>query len=240
MTATANNHRRLNIRRYLLSGLITVIPVWITWLVFDWVLRHLSRLGTPWVRALSRQLEDAAPDLAAWLLTPVFRNVLAVCVTLLGLYVLGWAANRVIGQRIIRAIEAALAGVPFVQTVYGGVKKLLAAVQRDPVGIERVVLISFPSPEMRTIGLVTRTMLDATTGRELAAVYVPTTPNPTSGYVEIVPVEDLVPTSWTIDDAMTFIISGGAVSPGEVNYDHDLTKPRSGKGHAMPSGEPVI
>lgn len=227
MNPRSNYHRNLNIRRYLVSGVLTVIPLWITWVVFDWVLRLLSRLGTPWVRALSRQLEESTPTIAAWLLTPVFRNVLAVCLTLLGLYVLGWAANRVIGQRVIRALESALASVPFVQTVYGGVKKLVAALQREPAGIERVVLISFPSPQMRTVGLVTQTMLDATTGRELAAVYVPTTPNPTSGYVEIVPVEDLVPTSWTIDEAMTFVISGGAVSPGEIHYENVAARSRS-------------
>jgi uncharacterized membrane protein len=53
------------------------------------------------------------------------------------------------------------------------------------------------------------------TGRELAAVYVPTTPNPTGGYLEIVPVEQLTPTDWSVDQAMTFILSGGAVCPTE-------------------------
>jgi uncharacterized membrane protein len=72
---------------------------------------------------------------------------------------------------------------------------------------------------MKTVGFVTRTLQDADTGRTLVAVYVPTTPNPTSGYLEIVPLEKVISTSWTMDEAMTFIISGGAVAPPTMNYD---------------------
>jgi uncharacterized membrane protein len=63
------------------------------------------------------------------------------------------------------------------------------------------------------------------TGRELAAVYVPTTPNPTSGYLEIVPVEHLVSTDWTMDEAMTFIVSGGAIAPDGILYDNRPVDP---------------
>ena len=59
---------------------------------------------------------------------------------------------------------------------------------------------------------------DQNTGKELAAVYVPTTPNPTSGYLEIVPAEKIVPTNLTMDEAMTFIISGGAVAPEHIPF----------------------
>ena len=69
-----------------------------------------------------------------------------------------------------------------------------------------------PTPEMKTFGFVTRVFKN-THGRELAAVYVPTTPNPTGGYLEIVPVEDLIATDWSVDQAMAFIISGGAIGP---------------------------
>jgi uncharacterized membrane protein len=69
------------------------------------------------------------------------------------------------------------------------------------------------------VGFVTRLLKDHRTGRELAAVYVPTTPNPTSGYLEIVPLDKVVSTDWSVDEAMTFIISGGAVAPDKVHYD---------------------
>ncbi len=78
---------------------------------------------------------------------------------------------------------------------------------------------------MKTVGLVTRTFHDMVTRRELVAVYVPTTPNPTSGYLEIVPVSDLTLTNWTLDEAMTFIVSGGAIAPDEINFDQSAKIP---------------
>jgi uncharacterized membrane protein len=66
---------------------------------------------------------------------------------------------------------------------------------------------------MKVVGFVTRVMIEEGSGREIAAVYIPTTPNPTGGYLEMVPVNELTPTDWTMDQAMAFIISGGAVAP---------------------------
>jgi uncharacterized membrane protein len=66
---------------------------------------------------------------------------------------------------------------------------------------------------MKVVGFVTRVMIEDGTGREMAAVYIPTTPNPTGGYLEVVPLDELTPTDWTMDQAMAFIISGGAVAP---------------------------
>ena len=85
--------------------------------------------------------------------------------------------------------------------------------------MQRVVLIPFPSPEMKTVGFVTRTFRDEVSGQDLAAVYVPTTPNPTSGYLEIIPSELVIETDWSVDQAMTFIMSGGAVAPDRISFD---------------------
>ena len=76
--------------------------------------------------------------------------------------------------------------------------------------MQRVVLIDFPSPEMKAGGFVTKTLKDADTGAVLAAGNVPTPPNPTSGYLEIVPIGSLISTTWTFDEAMSFIVSGPA------------------------------
>jgi len=99
-----------------------------------------------------------------------------------------------------------------------------------PVSGQRVVLISFPTPEMKAVGFVTKVMRDETTGRELAAVYVPTSPNPTSGYIEIVPLEDVVQTDWTMEEAMSFVMTGGANAPDRVRY----TPPPKKSGAGLP------
>jgi uncharacterized membrane protein len=124
----------------------------------------------------------------------------------------------VFGQRMLRFFEALVARVPLASTIYGSARKLLDILQTQPDGTQRVVLIDFPHDQMKSVGFVTRVIRDQDTGRELAAVYVPTTPNPTSGYLEIVPVEKVTPTDWTVDQAMSFIISGGAVSPESIPF----------------------
>ncbi len=208
--------------RYLVSGILTLIPLWVTWVVLAFVFGQLSKFGRPWVRVVAGRFEQTVPALSQWLLNPWFQNFLGVLTTLLVLVILGWAVNQVIGRRAVNLFESLVARVPGVQTVYGSVRKLVASLQRKPDGVQRVVLIEFPTPEMKAVGFVTRTFKAADSGRELAAVYVPTTPNPTSGYLEIVPVERLISTSWTVDEAMNFIISGGAVAPESVSYDRPV------------------
>jgi len=132
-------------------------------------------------------------------------------------------ASRVIGIRLIGLMDNILSRIPIVHTVYGSVRKLIKVLQSKPENIQRVVLIAFPSAQMKTVGFVTRVMSDAATGEKLAAVYVPTTPNPTSGYMEIVPVKDLISTDWSMDEAMTFILSAGAIAPEKINYSQGST-----------------
>ena len=215
---TGKKAHTLHIKRYLLSGVVTLIPLWVTWLIFEYVFKHLSKLGAPWVRVFSRNIQDDYPAVALWLLEPWFSNTLAVLFMLVGLYLVGWLASRVVGRRLLNAFDAAVERLPMIQNVYGLVKRLITALQQKPEKVQQVVLIDFPSPEMKTVGFVTRTLVDKNTGKELAAVYVPTTPNPTSGYLEIVPIDKLVSTDWSIDEAMNFIISGGAVAPESVPY----------------------
>jgi uncharacterized membrane protein len=205
-------------QRNIIAGVLTVIPVGITVLVFTFIFGQLSNLGRPVVQTVAAVVERASPGLAAALLNPWFQSALAVLLTLMALYLLGWVATMVIGRRLIHLFDGLMQRIPLVQTIYGGTKKLLSALQQKPDQLQRVVLIEFPSPGMKTVGLVTRVLTDHATGQQLAAVYVPTTPNPTSGYLEIVPVERLISTDWTMDQAMTFIISGGAVAPEHIHY----------------------
>ena len=217
--------RELHFQRYLLTGLLTVFPLWLTFIVFQFVLTQLSRLGAPLVDAIAEALGRFLPAAMIALDLQWLRFLLAVVLTVGFLYALGWLANRVVGKRLLSIIDGMIERIPLVQSIYGGTKKLLAVLQTKPEGAQRVVLIEFPHPGMRSIGLVTRVLRDDREGRELAAVYVPTTPNPTSGYLEIVPVEDLVPTDWTVDQAMAFIISGGAVAPESMPYAKPVRAP---------------
>lgn len=74
---------------------------------------------------------------------------------------------------------------------------------------------------LKCVGRATKSMTDAATGSELGAVYVPTAPNPISGYLEVVPMEHVIPTDWTVDEAMNFAIGMGAMAPGAVRSGAD-------------------
>ena len=204
--------RPLHLQRYLITGLLAVVPLWMTWLVFKFVFALLAQFGAPVIAAIFKALGYIYPEAADWFAQPWLVSTIGFIATLVALYLIGLAANRVIGQRLLSAIDRLMDRIPLVHSIYGGTKKLMSVLQNKQSGTQRVVLIEFPSPGLRTIGFVTRVFADAN-GRELAAVYVPTTPNPTGGYLEVVPVEKLVATDWSVDQAMAFILSGGAVAP---------------------------
>lgn len=206
----------LRFKRYLLTGLLTFIPLWVTWAVFKFVLGLLAGIGAPLVATFAGLLALVAPRAAAELNSAWLTSIVALLITLLALYLLGWLAHRVIGKRILNTFDTLLSRTPLVQTIYGGTKKLMTVLQQKPSGVQRVVLVEFPRRGMKAVGFVTRVMTEDGTGREMAAVFIPTTPNPTGGYLEVLPLDELTPTDWTMDQAMAFIISGGAVAPDSL------------------------
>lgn len=207
------------LRNYLVAGIATIIPVWLTWIVFRFILRQLSAFGMPWVAPLAEAVAPYAPWLERIMLDPWFRQGTAIGLTITSVLLLGWLASRVIGGQLIAAFDRLINRIPLVQTIYGSAKSLISALNQKPGQVQRVVLINFPSDSMRAVGFATRTITDSRTERSLAAVYVPTTPAPTSGYMELVPWDELIATDWTVEQAMTFVISGGTVSPDTIPYD---------------------
>ena len=207
-------------QRNVLTGLLTVVPLWVTWIVFEFVLELLARFGSPAALWLARQFDSGEYAVSAWLLDPWFQWTLAIVITVLGLYFLGLAASFVIGRRIISWIDSTLERLPFVKKVYGATKRLVDVMQVRPDQIQRVALIEFPMPGMKAVGLITRMMTDRDTGEPLAAVFVPTTPNPTSGYLLIVPMHKVGVTDLSIEEAMSFVITGGAVGPDRVLFSN--------------------
>jgi uncharacterized membrane protein len=206
-------------QNYLLAGILTVIPLWITWLVFSFVIAQLSHLGQPWVNALARGFQSTYPAISEVLLHPWMQPAMAVIITLLALCTLGWITSRVIGKRIVNLFDRIMNRIPIVKKIYGSTKMLLEVLNQEKKEFDRVVLIEFPNRHMRAVGFVTRIVRDKTTNQELAAVYVPTTPNPTSGYLELVPIERVINTDMTVEEAMTFIISGGAIGRSDIAFE---------------------
>ena len=207
-----------NLQRNIIAGILIVVPIWLTVWVITFLINLLIQFGSPIALRLGRLIAPKSPGLAALFQATWFQDLTAVVVVLLGLLLLGVVGRQVIGRRLLEAFDNIMARIPLVQSIYGSARKLVQTVQTKPDSGQRVVLIEFPSPGMKAVGLVTRTFTDPATGIEIAAVYVPTTPNPSSGYVELVPSSTLTPLDWTVNEALTFIISGGAVAPESFVY----------------------
>jgi uncharacterized membrane protein len=207
-----------SIGRYILIGLLTAAPLVITWWIVSFLFAQLSHIGEPLVRGVASGIRPRYPNWADWIVNDALLSIVAALIVLIFLFVLGWGAGRVVGQRLIGWFEALIGAIPFVDSIYRASKRFLAIAGATTENERRVVLIDFPSPEMKALGLLTRVLHDSDTGEELAAVYVPTAPNPTSGYIEIVPMRMVTFTDWTFDQAMSFVVTGGSSAPETVRF----------------------
>lgn len=217
-------------RRNFIAGLFVLLPIVFTVWLLSYLFGKLSDLGQPLVDSMIKSMSLAPgvkpESIQRWQKTlEVFKDILSFVLVVVVIYLMGWATNKVLGRKFLKLFDNAVNRIPLAKSIYGMMKQLLSTFQTKPDGVERVVLISFPTEKMKTVGLVMKTFRDADTGRELAAVYVPTAPNPTSGYLELVPVEDIINTTWTVDEAMRFIVSGGAVGPEVINYSKSAERP---------------
>lgn len=201
-----------SLQRNVLAGLITIGPLFVTWLVFSWVWSNLAKAGLP----LAKLLDPAMPH--ELLDHPGFEPVLAVLLTLAMLYVVGVITSMVVGRQIFNLFEAVLERLPFIAKVYTSVRQLLDTMMAKKDAGQRVVLVDFPVPGQKCIGFLTRTLADSTTGQPLAAVLLPNAINPTSAILQILPADRVTETDLTMEQAMSMLMTGGAVAPDTIRF----------------------
>jgi len=204
-----------SLQRNILAGLITIGPLFVTWLVFSFVFRALAQAGMPVVQLF------AAIFPAEWLAQPWLQSLLAVVLTLALLYLVGRITSRVVGRQALALFESSLERLPFVAKVYTSVRQLLDSMLMKKESSQRVVLVDFPIMGHKSIGFLTRSYTDATSGRLLAAVLLPNAINPTSAFLQILPMESVTETDLTMEQAMGMIMTGGAVGPETIRYSKD-------------------
>ncbi len=200
------------LQRSVLAGIITICPLFVTYLIFRFLLSALSKAGLPVVQFF------AAVFPRAWLSQPWLQSVLAILLTLVVLYVVGRVTSLVIGRQAFSMFESALERLPFVAKVYTSVRQLLDSMMAKKDTSQRVVLVDFPIAGQKSIGFLTRTMSDAATGRPLAAVLVPNAINPTSAFLQILPMDWVTETDLTMEQAMSLVMTGGAAGPETIQY----------------------
>jgi uncharacterized membrane protein len=199
-------------QRNILAGIITVGPLLVTYLIFSFLVGILAKVGLPVVWVL------AAIFPGDWINQPWVQFLLAVVLTLVVLYLVGRVTSQVVGRQALRVFEAALARLPFVAKIYNSVRKLIDTMMSKDDSVQRVVLVEFPMPGQRALGFLTRTLIDSSNGRILAAVLLPNAINPMSGLLQIMPIERVQETNLTVEQAMSMLMTGGTVGPEEILF----------------------
>jgi uncharacterized membrane protein len=201
-----------NLQRNILAGIVTIGPLFVTYLIFRFLLGALAEAGLPVVKLFATIFPEN------WLSQPWLQSVLAIVLTLVMLYVVGRVTSLVIGRQAFDLFEAVLERLPVVAKIYRSVRQLLDTMMAKKESSQRVVLVDFPIPGQKSIGFLTRTMTDVTTGELLAAVLLPNAINPTSAFLQILPISRVTDTDLTMEQAMSMIMTGGAVGPESIRF----------------------
>ena len=198
-------------RNAFLTGLLIFLPLGTTIFVLDFLLDMFKEPAT----RMAKQLGLASEQFFFGLET--LLAVVGLLVGILALTVLGFLSNYVLGKFFISTTEKVLDKVPFLSTVYRSVKQIVETFGKDNRAVFReVVLVEYPRKDCWVLGFVTAEGSSETESKikkEITNVFVPTTPNPTSGFLLLVPKEDVIPLDMSVGDGMKMLISGGAVTP---------------------------
>ena len=194
---------KVKIGRQFLTGIIVFIPVGLAIWLFVWVFRFIDSFAQP---ALVRVLGYEVPG---------FGVVIAGII----IYVIGVIALSFIGKRLLGWGDSVLLKIPFFSIIYRSIKQIMEAIAKpDKTKFKRVVIIEYPRKGMKTIALVTKELVDES-GEKIVHIFVPTSPNPMSGYFEIMKEEDVTNTDLTIEEALKLVISCGAVESEESDKE---------------------
>lgn len=189
------------IRKIFITGLIVSLPALITVYILNLTFRAFDALLGDLLRLYIGQTIPG----------------LGFLVTMALIFLVGLLAANVFGHRLVRMVEGWFAKIPFVRPIYAATRQIIDAFSLQSRNIfESVVMIEYPRKGMYGIGFVTGKILgelQERTAKEVVPVFVPTTPNPTSGFLLLVPREEVVCLSMTVEDALKLIISFGVVTP---------------------------
>jgi uncharacterized membrane protein len=216
-------HALRSLQRNILAGIITIGPLFVTYLIVSFLFGILAKAGLPGVRLL------AAIFQADWLNQPWVQYMTAVVLTLVVLYAVGRVTSQVVGRQALGLFEAALERLPFVAKIYGSVRQLIDSMMAKKGSSQRVVLVDFPIPGQKSIGFLTRTFTDSATGELLASVLLPNAINPTSAFLQILPMHRVTETDLNMEQAMSMLMTGGAVGPEEILFTRPTIPAESAK-----------
>ena len=196
-------------RRYFLAGILVTSPIlitaYVTWMIITFIDAQVAGL-LPDSLDFTKQLPHQIPGLG--LIISIFT------ITIIGALTPGF-----IGRTLLKAGERVLDKMPVVRTIYGAIKQIMETVMStNSESFREVVLVEYPRKNIWVIGFVTgetKGEVQSLNKSQLINIFIPTTPNPTSGFLLFIPKEDLVYMDMKVEDAVKMVISGGIVTPPE-------------------------
>ena len=210
------------LRNRIIAGLVVVLPLFLTWVIIKWLYDTFFVVLIGPIRDLLLKVwytegADIDGDPSNWLLSA--SASLAAIGLVLGLL---FIAGMFFQSRLHRFVDWFLSSVPGVKTIYTAVRNVVDAFRSSATAddkFKRVVLVKFPHPGMKAPAFVTSEIRETNSNRVILCVYVPTTPLPTSGYMLLVPEDEVIPLDWDLQETLQAIVSGGISVPESVRYD---------------------
>lgn len=221
--------RQSRVRTTFFAGLLAIIPLIVTVAVTAWLFDLLTNL-------IPRVLEQIPSSAVQIMLDNRFAafgiRVFGLIALILCIYVVGLVARNVVGRRILRFLEGVLLRVPLVRTIYTTVQQIGHALwsSSDTGMFRQVGLVEYPREGVYAIGFVTAqasTEINYRTREDLLSIFVPTTPNPTSGYLLLYRREDVIILDMSVADGMRLVISGGVVNPPFMVPETNTANPKA-------------
>ena len=192
------------LRRTIMAGLTIIAPLWIT----GWVLKTLFNWADGFSAPLISQMAKLFDD-------PDFHIPgLGFVLTFIILWVVGALATNVVGRSLWQFARETLEGLPLVRTIYAPIQQLMESLTSPgKAGFEKVVLVEYPRIGMWTLGFLAGNVPREDEAAPAHSIFVPTAPNPTTGFMLIVPPEQLRPTDLRVEEALKMIVSAGVAVP---------------------------
>ncbi len=189
------------LREYFFLGILVVMPLAVAILILVWIATSIDNILQPVITSI---MGNSIPGLGFIIMIIVF-------------FLVGAMTSIIGGRRLINIGGILLGRIPVFSPIYTTIKKIFDIFSTNGKdGLRQVVLVEFPMKGTRTLGFVTNESLNST-GEKLLHVYVPTAPNPTSGFLQIMKEENVTPTNLSIDDALKMILSAGKELPPEIS-----------------------
>ena len=197
------------IRNVFITGLLITLPIALTWFILQFLLNNFDALSPVFTNIL---IQLGAPIPEGYRIP-----FLGLVVTLLIVLIVGWLTTNFFVKKVFQIGELLIEKIPFVRRIYKGSKQVVSSIaEADTSAFRKVVLIEFPRRGLLAIGFVTgesRGEVQELTRENMLNVFVPTMPNPTSGFLIFSPLEELTEVSMTIEEGIKYVVSGGLVTP---------------------------